>query len=559
VTINNSKIQIIQYWSNSHLPENIKNLTDSWKRMNGNFNHHVFDKEEASIFIQNNFDIKVYEAFKSIKLPAMEADVFRVAYVLINGGLYVDCATECLHPIDNILTSNSKLILVRKTNGRIWNGFIFAAKPHNNALQKIWDTIKNNILTRAEGNIASLTGPILFKKDKYVNLENSIILDEENIKNTFILIRSKMHHRGHNHWSKMQDIKPLYEDSFKYKPKVNDVKKLQSKDIVIHIGQHSTEAKYLQDFLSFMEKKYNMFLYPKTGRETSNHDLMCEVLSCSNEKRIDDFFKEFYIEVSQSKNKVIIISSEFFSSFSILKFNKLKMTRLWERLNQLIAPFNQKKIVYYIREQAESIACRLNEAIRGFECLQTVNINKIIKCPTLDYALFNNVLNNYFPNVDICPEIYNVEFLTYQKMYNSFFGDILPLPQDLVWELQKKKDEPIQSTVLIKILLHINSMNLEKYEKVQLKNIFIESIPNKGDFKILADSNIHEIRKKFILSNKAIHTKFLNKILNIKNTMENLSRIDDLELKYLIVNYFPDFKYENIKTLNELIVNLNNK
>ena len=69
----------------------------------------------------------MHDAFLDIRLPAMQADVFRIAFVLACGGLWVDAATTCLSPVKAWLDLQTPLLLLRKPKQiapQAWNGLI---------------------------------------------------------------------------------------------------------------------------------------------------------------------------------------------------------------------------------------------------------------------------------------------------------------------------------------------------------------------------------------------------------------------------------------------------
>jgi len=545
------KQTIIQYWADPHIPDDIKILTNSWKNKNLHFEHLIFNKKDASEFIKNNFTEEVYHAFLSIKLPAMEADVFRVAYILKNGGLYVDCATQCITALDQNFINNSKLILMRKWHGGIWNGFIYAKDADNHVLEEIWAEITTTLLKRKEGNILELTGPKLFERIVRTNKHNTLIFEQNNVEKTFTLVKA-LKHRGATHWSRMQNIEPLYHDNFHYIPKYNSIKKLRSKKIIIHMGQHATNANYIQDLLNFLGKKAYPFLYPETNRIHYSHDRIAHILAGTDKNKIDTLFQEFYVETSESTQNIIVISSELFSSFNAIKFNKQKVTRLWKRLNQLIIPFGEKKIVYTVREQAEAIEYRLSTLIEGSMCLQNINPTMMMRNPTLDYALFHAALQKYFPDAVISAQPYNFTSLRAIKVCHDLSIEI-DNNETIEWKWHKKRVNTVKSILLAKILLEINHTEFEKAEKVKLKNIFRKRLPNAGDFTFLTQQDSQEIRKKFTVSNKEENIMFTKKFTTLSNIMLDDYLLDPETIQYLIHTYFPEYANNKIDNINYLV------
>src|SRR5690349_6206032 len=83
---------IVQYWHNlPELPSDVAECIASWTRWTASgFTHRLFDERSAKAFIRNSLDARHGRAFEHCYHPAMQADYFRLCYLLVEGGLYVD-------------------------------------------------------------------------------------------------------------------------------------------------------------------------------------------------------------------------------------------------------------------------------------------------------------------------------------------------------------------------------------------------------------------------------------------------------------------------------------
>ncbi len=83
---------IIQYWDDpDNLPPDVRECIDSWHVLTkGNFRQIVFDDNEARRFIASHFGERHLNAFDHCYHPAMRCDYFRLCYLFVNGGFYVD-------------------------------------------------------------------------------------------------------------------------------------------------------------------------------------------------------------------------------------------------------------------------------------------------------------------------------------------------------------------------------------------------------------------------------------------------------------------------------------
>src|ERR1051325_132784 len=89
---------IVQFWHNlQELPEDIGECIASWNRWTtSGFTHRLFDERSAKAFIGDSFDSRHERAFEHCCHPAMQADYFRLCYLLVEGGFYVDADDVCI-------------------------------------------------------------------------------------------------------------------------------------------------------------------------------------------------------------------------------------------------------------------------------------------------------------------------------------------------------------------------------------------------------------------------------------------------------------------------------
>lgn len=101
--INNEYMQgtprsIVQFWHNlQELPEDVEECIATWVRWTTNgFMHHLFDEQSAKAFISTSLSTRHERAFGYCYHPAMQADYFRLCYLLVKGGFYVDADDVCV-------------------------------------------------------------------------------------------------------------------------------------------------------------------------------------------------------------------------------------------------------------------------------------------------------------------------------------------------------------------------------------------------------------------------------------------------------------------------------
>lgn len=93
---------IVQFWHDDiDRPADVDVCIDSWKRWESSgFIHTLFCEKSARSFISHSLGRRYEQAFDICYHPAMQSDYFRLCYLLVKGGFYVDADDECVG--DNI-------------------------------------------------------------------------------------------------------------------------------------------------------------------------------------------------------------------------------------------------------------------------------------------------------------------------------------------------------------------------------------------------------------------------------------------------------------------------
>jgi len=89
---------IVQFWHDlPRLPSDVEECIRSWTRWETcGFTHSLFDERAASAFIGNSLGTRHKSAFERCYHPAMQADYFRLCFLLVEGGFYVDADDVCV-------------------------------------------------------------------------------------------------------------------------------------------------------------------------------------------------------------------------------------------------------------------------------------------------------------------------------------------------------------------------------------------------------------------------------------------------------------------------------
>ena len=87
----------MQFWDNlKQLPADVRECIQSWRKFETNgFEFLLFDDNGAREFIARELGPRYEEAYSKCYHPAMQSDYFRLCYVLIEGGCYLDADDVC--------------------------------------------------------------------------------------------------------------------------------------------------------------------------------------------------------------------------------------------------------------------------------------------------------------------------------------------------------------------------------------------------------------------------------------------------------------------------------
>ncbi len=201
---------IVQFWHHDALPLEIDKRIQCWKEFNPGWKHELFHRATAAEYLARVYGSSVSEAFLDIRLPAMMADVFRVARLFAGSGVYVDAATICNAPLSTWLPRKSKLLLLAKQHMdpryNCANGFIYARKPRHPFMGSLWRRIRLLILARKGTCTWSHFGPELYwEMLANERLRASVdILPLGELKNKIQFSSSSKILPSEQHWSKQQ-------------------------------------------------------------------------------------------------------------------------------------------------------------------------------------------------------------------------------------------------------------------------------------------------------------------------------------------------------------------
>jgi len=84
--------RIVQFWDDlDRLPGDVGECIETWRKIEDQgFERLLFDKHQAGEFIRTRLGLRHKYAYDKCYHPAMQSDYFRLCYIFVEGGCYID-------------------------------------------------------------------------------------------------------------------------------------------------------------------------------------------------------------------------------------------------------------------------------------------------------------------------------------------------------------------------------------------------------------------------------------------------------------------------------------
>jgi tetratricopeptide (TPR) repeat protein len=175
--------RIAQFWDRPDPPADVLSLMASWNGEAG-FTYHLFDERTAETFLRRNAGRDVARAFRRAGHAAQRADIFRLAWLAKEGGLYADADDRRLAPLADLVPDGAGLVAYQENYGSIANNFL-AAMPGHPVIVRALD-LATIALNRGDKDFVWLsTGPGLMTRA----MAQVLAEDEDGAVSSGILVR----------------------------------------------------------------------------------------------------------------------------------------------------------------------------------------------------------------------------------------------------------------------------------------------------------------------------------------------------------------------------------
>ena len=164
----------MQFWDTADVPQDVAALMRSWTHENPGYQARVFDDRAALAYVAATYGQAAGGIYARIDSPAQKADVFRLACVAADGGVYADSDDRCHAPLERIVPPAARLVLYQEDFGSLGNNFIAASPQHpvivrafrlamaamaRGDAETVWLSTGPGLLTRAFAQVLAGAGP----------------------------------------------------------------------------------------------------------------------------------------------------------------------------------------------------------------------------------------------------------------------------------------------------------------------------------------------------------------------------------------------------------------
>lgn len=118
------------FWHDAVLPADVETMLQSWRDGNPAYRWRRFDFAQARDYLAAAFPGPVLQAFLRVREIPQKVDIFRLALLVAEGGIFVAADDRCLQPVDTVLPPGASLVLAQEHFACIATHFVAAAPGH---------------------------------------------------------------------------------------------------------------------------------------------------------------------------------------------------------------------------------------------------------------------------------------------------------------------------------------------------------------------------------------------------------------------------------------------
>ncbi len=156
---------IVQFWDSPVPPGDVRTAMESIRRDNPGFTYYLECDETARAFIHAHYGAEITALYDVCPHPAMRSDFWRLCYLHVKGGVYIDADVISRAPLTDITIGASFKTLLSYSIGQPWclDNDVLICEAGNPLMQHIMETmfqrVRHILETGYFENIWVSTGP----------------------------------------------------------------------------------------------------------------------------------------------------------------------------------------------------------------------------------------------------------------------------------------------------------------------------------------------------------------------------------------------------------------
>lgn len=200
------------------LPDDVARHSDAWRSLHPNFSYKMWSLEDVLSTLARHDLFHVNQVIVSCRIPAMQADIARLAILLIQGGFWADLKLSPRSAFLNELT-DFRLVVTEHfpkenlpdPNGFLLNSFL-GAEPAHPVIADALNRVVRNVRERQQGSIFYITGSTNLKDAlaAHPGEVGSHMLPHQTTWNVLFDVGGASYNENGMHWSVRETREPLY-------------------------------------------------------------------------------------------------------------------------------------------------------------------------------------------------------------------------------------------------------------------------------------------------------------------------------------------------------------
>lgn len=147
-----------QYWDAAQPPAQVAALMQWNRDMNRDAQVQVFNNLTAQNFLKDRGEMEVLKAYTLTRSAAAKADLFRLAWLWHQGGIWLDADDRCTRPLSGWLDLGLRFLGYQEHYGTLGNNFL-AARAGDPILRAALDDACETLLAAPGASVWLSTGP----------------------------------------------------------------------------------------------------------------------------------------------------------------------------------------------------------------------------------------------------------------------------------------------------------------------------------------------------------------------------------------------------------------